>query len=180
MIRPEWVSNPEPLVAVARLPIAPPCQLCYMFKAIRGKFGLRERGLSSRCKILYKQLLRWFVPYGKFMRKLPICTILGVKPTILKWQRWHFASESRSETLPVAPPGQATFIKPQEWNLASGSGNFFPDVKFCIKKQLLRWFALIANLCRTILGIKPTILKWQRWYSAWGSRFGTLSQCQIL
>ena len=138
MIRPEWVSNPEPLVAVARLPIAPPCQLCYMFKAIRGKFGIRERGLSSRCKILYKQLLRWFVPYGKFMRKLPICTILGVKPTILKWQRWHFASESRSETLPVAPPGQATFIKPQEWNLASGSGNFFPDVKFCIKKTIVK------------------------------------------
>jgi len=37
----------------------------------------------------------------------------------------------------------------------------------------------MSNLCGTIFGVKPTILKWQRWYFASGSRPGTLSQCQI-
>jgi len=38
----------------------------------------------------------------------------------------------------------------------------------------------MVNLCGTTLGFNPTILKWQRWYFAWGRRPGTLSRCQIL
>jgi len=42
----------------------------------------------------------------------------------------------------------------------------------------------MANLYQKLpilndFGVKPTIIKWQRWNFVWGSRPGTLFQCQI-
>ena len=146
MIRPAWVLNPDPSVAVARQRVPRRYQYSAtgagnISEAIRVKCGIRERGVPLRCQILFKKLLRWFAPYGKFLRKLPIWMIFGVKPTVLKWQRWYFAWGSRPGTPPIMPPGpagQAKFKKPQEWILASAYGNSFPDVKFCIKKTIVK------------------------------------------
>jgi len=101
-----------------------------------------------------------FFPRGKFLLKI---TILGDfwdrKATFLKLQWWNLAWECSRDT----PSPRQNFVKSCK-GIYPFWGKFIP----------------IITIFGNILGRKPTFLKPQWWYLAWGCGLGTPSPHQII